>query len=989
MAINSTQQITTVETVVAADGYINRAYYSTDDPGQTTQVDHPGASVDAQMFTDLDNPQRLWMGYQFRTGTDIDGVNGFPYTNQYYYFGYSPSLPDEDKKYSYAGFAGTTSYTSSYFDTSYDTRENSFFRNGYLHYFCNDCGSGISINNVCYYCNCSDDYWVRYTGLMNLYYLDPATGIMSGGSTVHSPFWEANKATGNSQDPYEYCYGWGQYCDDWCGCICCTYYCDDGGERFGKAHYVCANGLIIVSAPANKWSAMSYSDLPSTDAYGRLYLLEMDYTTKEFVMKTYSKSTINSSDPYNDRVTSSTPFGNGIAGSGNQIVCGVDGHYEMYIYTATTSSLSRTTTINYKAYLTWTEGTQGTENTNAFKSNTIAAYGDDVGIQFFAFNITYRSYQNPIILLYRSTDNFQVPYMTISYDSGYNANVLFYIKEKHLFLIGYALSGSTNVVAKFAIYEMDTGTGALTRLADFYTPTGEGAANYKVINSGDTTLLCFAAGGVNWNSDYYDYYNNGTTGHYAVYTYKWNITTKIFEFHQWHDGRKPEDDIIIRGHARDSCVWKSNHGTHLAVSPDGNYLLSTGNSSLVYIKEIGQIRYVYPRAQNMVCIFTYNEETNRYAYTIEDTVCPPYRHDDAFWNYTPKTTSTEFGRGGLSIDGQWLAVGCHNAYAKFDSTSYSSGAGFLLMFRKVLGEWVFFQKIVAEYPTFIPSTNGYSGSMAIVSDTDSVLFVKTVGAWPGGSYLQRVFMYSFNGTSWVYKQDILPETGNVSSMSYYKGTLVVGDRYVDTNSTGGATLTDAGAAFIYELSASKQSVVLKQKITAANRVTEGFFGSVVQIYGNYIFVGHTGDDFDINQEYYENNAGSIEVFQKYGSSWIWLQKICQDTRALNDKFPTQICAYQGRMLAKHWIGTSTYTDKSVQYRLDGVKWVNSPSTEKVSVIYRTGSLVGVKGRVFAGEIDYDPVVDTFTLTDAGRIHYYEVPEKGMEVNITALLMFSQ
>jgi len=126
--------------------------------------------------------------------------------------------------------------------------------------------------------------------------------------------------------------------------------------------------------------------------------------------------------------------------------------------------------------------------------------------------------------------------------------------------------------------------------------------------------------------------------------------------------------------------------------------------------------------------------------------------------------------GSVSINNDFIAAG-----SRFND-QLASNAGAVYMYRKVAGNWVFFQKIIP----FDGATEDYFGT--VVKVVGNQLFVHSPNNEPVGlpnsTNSGAVYVYNFNGTSWVFSQKITPcgnnYLGNTIQVSNNKLVIVSG-----------------------------------------------------------------------------------------------------------------------------------------------------------------------------------------------------------------------
>jgi hypothetical protein len=108
----------------------------------------------------------------------------------------------------------------------------------------------------------------------------------------------------------------------------------------------------------------------------------------------------------------------------------------------------------------------------------------------------------------------------------------------------------------------------------------------------------------------------------------------------------------------------------------------------------------------------------------------------------------------------------------------------------------------------------------------------------------------------------------------------------DLDASGGNSLMSPGAAYI--LSNSSGSWQQVQKIAASERAAQDFFGHSVAISGDYAIVGAYGDDEDVNGANQLLSAGSAFIFVNNSGTWQQVQKITAADRAANAYFGSAV-----------------------------------------------------------------------------------------------------
>jgi hypothetical protein len=120
------------------------------------------------------------------------------------------------------------------------------------------------------------------------------------------------------------------------------------------------------------------------------------------------------------------------------------------------------------------------------------------------------------------------------------------------------------------------------------------------------------------------------------------------------------------------------------------------------------------------------------------------------------------------------------------------------------------------------------------------------------------------------------------SVSISGDFAVIGARRNDYNSSYTDSIDQAGAIYIFYNNNGNWQFF--QKITAATRTQNEYFGSEVKISGDYIFVGSMYHKYDASELNPVNGAGAVLIFKFNGTQWILHQKVLAPVRISNSYF---------------------------------------------------------------------------------------------------------
>jgi hypothetical protein len=252
--------------------------------------------------------------------------------------------------------------------------------------------------------------------------------------------------------------------------------------------------------------------------------------------------------------------------------------------------------------------------------------------------------------------------------------------------------------------------------------------------------------------------------------------------------------------------------------------------------------------------------------------------------------SDDFGWS-VAISGDYAIVSARNEDENASGAATLSGAGSAYIFARSGNTWTQQQKIVAS-DRAAGDVFGYS--VAISGD------YAVVGAYgedqdaSGGATLSdagSAYIFVRSGITWSQQQKIVASDRAVADFFGYSVAIsgdyaIVSAYQEDENASGGATLTDAGSAYIFVRSGS--SWTQQQKIVAGDRAAEDRFGWSVSISGDYAIVGGYLEDEDASGGATLSGAGSAYIFVRSGNTWTQQQKIVASDRSVNDYFGSSV-----------------------------------------------------------------------------------------------------
>ncbi|NOQ71588.1 MAG: T9SS type A sorting domain-containing protein [Crocinitomix sp.] len=258
-------------------------------------------------------------------------------------------------------------------------------------------------------------------------------------------------------------------------------------------------------------------------------------------------------------------------------------------------------------------------------------------------------------------------------------------------------------------------------------------------------------------------------------------------------------------------------------------------------------------------------------------------------------------RFGWSVDisGNYAIVG---AYADdFGGTNPNMGSAYIFE-KEGIADWALVQKI---FNSDQDDYDRFGWSVAI--DGDYVV----VGAYAEDHNLDDADNQSKAGSAYIFErggdgvwdevQKIIASDRAASdefgwSVDISGTTLVVGAHFEDENAGGGASIYNAGSAYIFDREVDG-TWTETQKIVGSGRAPDidfpdggggdelsDLFGGSVSISGDRLIIGAHHSDFDEFDGAPLNEAGAAYIFERSGPTWSEVAKLDNSDRATEDRF---------------------------------------------------------------------------------------------------------
>ncbi|MBN4077608.1 T9SS type A sorting domain-containing protein [bacterium AH-315-C20] len=272
------------------------------------------------------------------------------------------------------------------------------------------------------------------------------------------------------------------------------------------------------------------------------------------------------------------------------------------------------------------------------------------------------------------------------------------------------------------------------------------------------------------------------------------------------------------------------------------------------------------------------------------------RDADGVWNEVQKIVASdrglndEFGYA-VSLSGDYAVIGARweDQDASGGSTMFNSGSAYVFE-RNSGGTWVEVQKIVTSDRAIsdeFGSTVSISGDYLIIGAEDEDEDVSGSGTLTsaGSAYIFE----RDGGGVWNEVQKIVASDREFQdkfghAVGISGDYAIIGAEEEDHDAAGGAALSEAGSAYIFERNSGGIWIEV-QKIVAGDREANDEFGKSIAISGTYAIIGAAFEDHDETGGAFMSNAGSAYVFERDGAGvWNEAQKIVASDRATQDDF---------------------------------------------------------------------------------------------------------
>ena len=223
----------------------------------------------------------------------------------------------------------------------------------------------------------------------------------------------------------------------------------------------------------------------------------------------------------------------------------------------------------------------------------------------------------------------------------------------------------------------------------------------------------------------------------------------------------------------------------------------------------------------------------------------------------------------VAVDGDTAVIGASND----DTVDGGTDAGSVHVFTRSGSVWTLQAQLTS---TDAGTDDRFGSSVAI--DGDTLVVGANRDDTAAGNTAGSAYVFTRSGSVWTQQAKLTSTDAAASdqfgqSVAIDGDTVVVGASFDDTTAGG----TDAGSAYVFTRSGSVWTQ--QQKLEASDATSTDRFGIYVDIDGDTVVVGASGDDTAAGTD-----AGSAYVFTRSGSVWSEQDKLEAADAAADDSF---------------------------------------------------------------------------------------------------------
>lgn len=283
-----------------------------------------------------------------------------------------------------------------------------------------------------------------------------------------------------------------------------------------------------------------------------------------------------------------------------------------------------------------------------------------------------------------------------------------------------------------------------------------------------------------------------------------------------------------------------------------------------------------------------------------------------------RTTGNYFGYA-VEIQGDFILVAAPRNSTDASGGNSRSEAGACYLFKRdTSGTWSQIQKLVASDRT---ANNRFGESSLCISGSYLAI----------GAHLQRTDKNGNNslteaGAAYVFEEDSTGTWNEVTKLvasdrqanarfggrvSLDSNILGVNAIFETKDTSGANSIYRAGAVYFFDRDSSGNWNEV-QKVVASDRAYDDWFGLSVSLSNGYALIGATNEDHDENGADSVTDAGSAYVFRRNSSGfWVQIQKIVASDRSVDDHFGRLSLSGKTAIVGSRWQETDSAGKNSV------------------------------------------------------------------------------
>ena len=265
---------------------------------------------------------------------------------------------------------------------------------------------------------------------------------------------------------------------------------------------------------------------------------------------------------------------------------------------------------------------------------------------------------------------------------------------------------------------------------------------------------------------------------------------------------------------------------------------------------------------------------------------------------------------------------------------------------------------------FVPADSApddiYGGAVGISGD-----WMFNMSEWDDDNGVDSgsAYIYQWNGSSWDFTQKILPADGTTGdnfgrSVAVEGTTALIGAHWDDTAAGG----VNAGSAYIFVFNGS--TWVQSRKLVPFDTNLGSAFGNACAINGSFLAVTSWRDNPA------GNDSGSVYVWRKVGSEWLFDQKLIASDAATLDQFGRSVWISGNLMVVGAWRNDDDGSDSGCAYvfRHNGTDWVEEQKLRASDA--EAGDNFGFSVSMDGDVIVVGSYLEDSAGTDAGAAYFF-------------------